>query len=311
MKNILKPTICIVLTIALTVALTASLGSILDPPESSYALDAIDAFHCLPENSQDVIVYGSSHAWKDCDTRVMQDHWGLAAYNYGCNWQAINTTLLFLEDSFRTQSPKVVCVETYKAHYILQDTDMDGQIYYTKKIPYSQGKLDYLKQCFGSDPTRYLSYYLPLTMFHDNWAEISAENFVRPAPEAFLKTAGYMEHQGDLVEPCQAPDYENFPQNALPTESVKILDRMVELCKENGAQLIFFTAPLSYEYCYGDAMAEYAREKGVPYLNLFEHTEEMGLDWETDLRDTGHLNDHGAGKVADYLGRYIKENYDL
>ena len=311
MKKLIKTTICILVTLALTVALVQYLGVRLDPPESSYALDAIDAFHSLPENSQDVIVYGSSHAWKDCDTRVMQDHWGLAAYNYGCNWQAINTTLLFLEDSFRTQSPKVVCIETYKAHYILKDTDMDGQIYYTRKIADSPGKRAYLKQCFGSDPTRYLSYYLPLTMFHDNWAEISDENFVAPAPQEFVKNAGYMKHEGDLVEPCTAPDYANFPQNALPDESKEILDEILKLCRENGAQVIFFTAPLSYEYCYADAMAEYAGGKGVPYLNLFEHTEEMGLNWETDLRDTGHLNDKGAGKVADYLGRYIKENYEM
>ena len=30
-----------------------------------------------------------------------------------------------------------------------------------------------------------------------------------------------------------------------------------------------------------------------------------------DFRDKGHLNDSGSKKVANYLGKYIKEHYDI
>ena len=74
------------------------------------------------------MIYGSSRAWKGCDTTVMADEYGLSAYNYGCNWQAINTTALFLQDSLLTQTPKVVCIETGLVDDIEKNTGMDGQI---------------------------------------------------------------------------------------------------------------------------------------------------------------------------------------
>ena len=81
----------------------------------------------------------------------MYRKYGIGAYNYGCNWQYLNTTLLFLLDSLRTQTPKVVCIDTYCVGVIELDTDMDGQIYYTRAIKDFEGKREYLKQCFGTD----------------------------------------------------------------------------------------------------------------------------------------------------------------
>lgn len=91
---------------------------------------------------------------------------------------------------------------------------------------------------------------------------------------------------------------------------------MIATCKEHGAQVILFTCPFSpfpHEHMigFGEPIKQYAQSRGVPYFDLFEYTEEMGFDWDTDLRDRGHLNDSGAGKVADFLGKYITENYDI
>lgn len=37
----------------------------------------------------------------------------------------------------------------------------------------------------------------------------------------------------------------------------------------------------------------------------------MGFDGKTDFKDTGHLNTHGANKLADCFGNYMTSNYDL
>ena len=44
---------------------------------------AIKTFHELPENSIDVIAYGSSHTWKGLNTMKMYEDYGIGAYNYG------------------------------------------------------------------------------------------------------------------------------------------------------------------------------------------------------------------------------------
>ena len=309
MKKILTDLIGLVITVSLILALTTYLGYRLDPPFTQNSIDAIDAFHELPENSQDVIVYGSSHAWKGCDALALQEECGLSSYNYGCNWQALNTTLLFLEDSFRTQSPRFVLIDTFRVDNIKENTKLDGEIYYTRRISSFDGKRKYLKQCFGNDIGKYINYYLPLTVFHENWTQITQENFALPSLQEWKDRRGY--NASSDVDPYDIPDPAGFEQKELSDRALAILDQMVEDSREKGAEIILFTCPWAGEFCYGDALEKYASEKGCVYLDLFQYMDEMGLDGKTDLRDEGHLNDSGAAKVGVFLGNYIKENYNL
>lgn len=297
------------ITTALILVLGLYLGNFLDPPYTSRSLDAIDAFHDLEEDSQDVIVYGSSHAWKGCDTLRMKKKYGLNAYNYANNWQLFNTTLLFLQDSFRTQHPKVVLIETIKVDQMRNDNDLNGEIYYTRAISDFEGKREYLAECFGDKIGNYVSYYFPIALFHDNWDQITEENYKESDPESWEKARGY--NGSDSAEPQELPDPWRVRQKKLPKESLKILDKMVALCKENGTEIIFFTVPCVAKNNYADAIADYAEENGCVYLNLMTAMDEMGMDPSTDMQDGDHLNNSGAAKVADYLGSYIKEHYDL
>ena len=305
----LKILLSCLITICITIAMLSYCGHLLDPDESETAMDAIKAFHMLDENSLEVIVYGSSHAWKGCDSMEMYRKYGIGAYNYGCNWQYLNTTLLFLQDSLRTQTPKVVCIDTYCVGVLKIDTDMDGQIYYTRAIKDFEGKREYLKQCFGTDLERYASYYLPIIMFHDNWNQIDRENFAASSPERWLNSMGYCGSNG--IASVTIGDYRQFTQHELPEESMEVLDKMVAACKAKGVQIIFYTCPYQGEFAFENAMTRYAKENGCTYLNLFAYMEEMQLNPEADFQDAGHLNDSGSKKVADLLGEYIVNNYSV
>ena len=307
MKTKMKHAVTFLLTVVLTVFLAQKVGILMDPEWSGDGLDAVKAFHSLEDNSLDVIVYGSSHAWKGCDTRVLRDKYHMAAYNYACNWQAINTSLLFLEDSLRTQSPKVVCIETYFVDYILQDVQMEGQIYYTREISTFAGKIDYLRQVFGNHVGRYVTYVFPLMMFHENWKTLNGENWLDQGPERFVESAGYME--AGNVTPCKIPDYKTFRQGPHDEDTLKILDRIVKVCSEKGTKIIFFVCPYIEEYFYGNAMKEYAEQNGCLFVDFFQNMDETGFDPQTDMNDGFHLNKSGAGKVADYLGKCILEHY--
>ncbi len=299
----------VIITAFLTFSLILYMGFLLAPAKSKDGLDVIKAFHSLEDNSLDVIVYGSSHAWKGCDTRVMRDKYSIEAYNYSCYWQKMNTTALFIKDSLRTQSPKVVCIETFHVNSVMQDSDLQGEIYYTKNMKNFDGKQDYLKQCFGNDIERYASYYFPIIMFHDNWNSITSENFSNQGYKRFIENAGFSP-SNDIYQ-CNLPDYKNFPQLEIDESAIKTLDEIVRVCKEKNIQIIFYTCPWEGEFNYSDALAEYAAKNGCTYLDLFQYYEETGLDGNTDLNDSGHLNTSGAEKVAAFLGKYIVENYSF
>ena len=104
MKKLLA-TICCLLLIILGIH---GLGHLVRPTDTDDEIKAIETFHSLPENSVEVIAYGSSHAWKGLETMEMYREYGVAAYNYGCNWQNINTTALFIKDSLTKEDLDLV-----------------------------------------------------------------------------------------------------------------------------------------------------------------------------------------------------------
>lgn len=309
MKKNIQHIIGCIITIILASILILRTGHVLDPAWSEDGLDVIKAFDLIEDNTLDVIVYGSSHAWKGCDTMVMCNEYNLRAYNYGCNWQAINTIRLFLEDSLRTQNPKVVCIEVGLVDNLERDTNMDGQIYYTRAMRNFDGKRKYLKQCFGDDIERYVSYYIPLVMFHDNWTSINYENYLLQGPERWIEAKGYCGSTN--VFECSIPDYNTFSQKELNKDCVEVLQSMVDICHENNIDIIFYTCPYMGEYSYGDFMTKFAEDNGCEYLDLFKYAEEIELNGDLDFRDSDHLNNNGSTKVASFLAEYIIDNYDI
>ena len=300
------------LVLAVLMALgVLGLGGLLRPVDTDSPVNAIHTFHRMPENSLEVIGYGSSHMWLGLDPMELYREYGIGAYNYGCNWQALNTTLLFLKDSLRTQNPKVVVVDTFHVNEMKLDMDMDGEIYYTRAIPWFSEKLPYLRQCFGARPERYLSYALPLVSFHGNWENLTKESFRSPlkSGDNYYRTMGFS--LTDAVVPVTVPEQNPEQQLPLYEGTWALLEELVEVCRERDIAVVFCTIPWQGQNQYSEAMTTFALEKDCPYLNLFDHIEEIGLDGETDFMDSGHLNTSGAQKIARYLGAYLRENYAL
>lgn len=148
MKPIIKVTVCVAIPICMILIIIYYAGILFRSISADTALNAIDTFHSLPEDTVEVMIYGSSHAQIGVNVMEMYEKYGIGAFNYGSSWQHINTSLLFLQDSLRTQLPKVILIDTYHVDRVLMD--MNGEIYYTKAIAPPDAKDRYLKQCFGN-----------------------------------------------------------------------------------------------------------------------------------------------------------------
>ena len=312
MMQRIKRILAFSVTVALIVVLVQYAGYILRPTDTDGSVQSINTFHNLPEQTVEVIGFGSSHMWKGMDSRVLYHDYGIGAYNYGGNWQRGNTTSLFIQDALRTQTPKVILIETFLINSRQFDTDINGEIYYTRAIDEFEGKQRYLKQCFGDDIERYVSYYMPLCAFHDNWVNLSQKSFQGVSDnDRYLKTMGFV--GSNKVTPITLPTAEELPQKPLSEATLTELDYISSLCREKGVDIIFYTAPYysSALYPYTDAMTEYATKNGYQYFNMFALSDETGINGETDFQDAGHLNTSGSQKVASFLGKYISENYEL
>lgn len=310
MKTTIQRLASCLITLCLIAGSIHILGYVVRPTDTDGTYDQVESFHSLPEHSLEVILYGSSHTLLGVNPMEMYRSYGIGAYNYGWHFQKLNTTTLFLQDSLLEQTPKLVLIDTYFCNMILNNVDMNAEIYYSRYLHNKEAQKDYLNQCFGEDFSRYLSFYVPLIAFHDNWSSLSLQSFLPLSSDGTQrKNMGYS--PTDWSEPVTLSDPAAFYQEPLSPAAIAELDKIVSICKQKNIEILFFTIPYQGFYEYGNAMAEYANSQGYPYLDLFQYIDEIGLDAQADFSDDTHLNTSGANKVANFLGEYIVNHYDV
>ena len=277
-------------------------GIILRPTDPDFCESQIKQYHLQDENSLEVISYGSSHGWGSFDAPYFEKQSGLSSYNYGCNWQSFNTTWLFFHDSLLTQSPKMAFVEVGLVGRSGYDRDVNGEIYYTRKIEDSEEKREYLKKCFGplnENFERYLSYYVPFVLSHENWENIDKKSFHYHPNETYELEENKGFNPTDKIVKVNI----NFDceQGKVSDDSIDMLNDIVCICKKKGIKLFLYTIPTEQGYAYDDFMNEYALKNDCTYVSFYEHFDDAGLNEDSDFYDGEHVNINGARKVTDYL----------
>ena len=169
MKLKLKNIFSLLITLSLLSLSLIGVTHLLRPVDLDIAVDAVEVFHELPKDSIDVLCLGSSHMWRGLDPLTLYHEHGFSVYNYGCVAQKINTTLLFLQDAFRMQSPRVIIIDAFYANRLNDNKTFNSELYSTKHISFSKNKLAYLHSIFGWDIEAYFAYLFPLASFHSNW----------------------------------------------------------------------------------------------------------------------------------------------
>lgn len=170
-KNNLKEMANFICFMILACICVLALGYVLRPDTvDDKSTDAINNFHNLPRDSIEVMIYGPSRSWAAVNPMTLYEQYGIGSYNYSCNWQHINTTEAFIADSFRTQSPKVACVEMGLVNNILSNQTLTGETYYTRYLSnLNPVKFKIIHDYYGNDIDRIAQYYFPLLAFHSNW----------------------------------------------------------------------------------------------------------------------------------------------
>lgn len=234
----------------------------------------------------DVLVVGDSLSYTTVSPMTLWNEYGIAAFDCGQAGQKIQETYRMLELAFETQSPKLVMLETNTLF---------------RKFKGAEG--------IQEDVEYWGNTMIPLLEYHDVWKNILGS---RVFPEENYKGFSFRVS----VEPFEGDNYmETTQRKAKIHDATKsYMERIQKLCKENGAELLLFSAPspLNYNYKRHKAMKKYAKACEIPYLNLNLKVDELQLDWAKDSLDGGdHLNLSGAEKATEYLGAYLKEHYEL
>jgi hypothetical protein len=106
----------------------------------------------------------------------------------------------------------------------------------------------------------------------------------------------------DMAKEVRSPVFADY---------LRYLDEIYKLSSSHGCDLVLLASVRSSALEDGRlaSFQDYAKSKGIAFLNLVECFDETGISNETDFYDTGHLNVFGAEKATRYIGKWLTEHY--
>lgn len=278
--------------------------------------DSVKGLYEEEENSIEVLFVGASTMFCTADPLVLYEEYGIAAYDYGSSSQPFELSYLFMQEALKTQKPKVIALEMLSVCKELDVNKADNLNYGITDMKLSGEKISGLMDMFRNDKGMGLSYLIPMVQYKDRWQELEKADFIGDyesyrnyakgayTPDKVAETpldfSTYYD-QEDTEETCE-----------LPQRNIEVFEKMLALCKENGAELLLFKSPnIGWKIGQTKAVEKLAEQYDVPFLNFYPLMGELSIDQQQDFRDNTHFNRYGSEKASKYLGSYLKEHYDL
>lgn len=274
----------------LGLVLIINLASVIFQPKNNSkeaGMEDVTANGILAEPEQTIDVLFLSDSVGYCSIMPLQiwRDYGITSYVCGTPLQPLYYSIEFLEKAFKTQSPKVVVLETMPIFNPFEEAD---------------GIKNKIEQIF------------PILRYHDKWKDakslLSQEMTFCINYDHIVADRGY--RYFTAVDQSQSDgNFEMVEDVAwIPDECREAVAEIKKLCDKNGAKLVFVGAPnvCSWKPDRYNAVAYLAMDLEVPYFEMNFMQEEVPIDWTTDAFDAGeHLNIKGAQKVTAFLGGYL------
>ena len=262
-------------------------------------------FYKHPKESIDVLFIGSSHVYSDIDPAILYKEYGISSYNFSSGGQTLLFSYLRLKEALKTQKPKLVVLEGYMLRNIFNDLHLKLGVLGIKL------SLDYVNLIKLQIPKkRWNEFFNPFYMYHNRYSSLSMYDF--------LKTDYFIYYKGsyNLYYTSATKRNDIFTEEKL--ELIDIVEeyyrKFILLSQVNNIPMIVIISPYSfsdYDNSKFNTAKVIANEYNVPFINFNLNYDDYSLDFEEDFADYSHLNYKGATKFTKYLGKYLKENYDL
>jgi len=248
------------------------------------------------KNSLDALFVGDSLVYTSVSPLQLYHEYGFTSYNCGTQGQRMCDSYALIKNAFDNQNYKVVVLDVTSITRL-------GGIYED-----NDSSLTLLNNIFPV-----FHYHLVYKLLKSPGQIVSGEDDLKNTYG--YKYKGYSAKRG--VKPYRGrKDYmSNRTENDNPTSTaINYLKKISDLCKEHNVPLLLVNlpSPKNWNGACHEHMQKIADENGYNYIDFNEYSDEIGLDWNKDTFDKGdHLNFEGSVKVSNYLGKYLKEHYDL
>lgn len=260
------------------------------------------------DRKYDVVFLGTSHVYFSVLPLEIWKKYGISSYNWGYNSCTTAETYYLLKEITKYQRPKLVVLDLYglmeydkQANRKHKETNFVDQHIQFDSLPLSLNKIQAVEDIFDDYDKRYEFIWNFIT-YHHRWNTLTQQDF---QPKKNIEKGASPEFRIYRTSPTHE---RILDANQLDSVCYNYLQLILEYCDKNEIPVLAIYIPYINSKTY-DAVAatinKYSRHR---YLNLFDYDL---VNFEVDANDGTHLNYSGALKISDWLGKYIKENYEL
>lgn len=254
------------------------------------------------EQDFDVLFLGSSHVINGVSPIDLFRAYGITSYNLSMHGNYVASGYYLLKESLEIlkkkgrQLPKAVVLDIYGGNEIVFDLHNAWD-----SFPLSRTKAEMAANLVSKEDQAAM--LVPFFLYHNRWNELKDEDFRLYPSRKYGVQPRY--------EVCYpAEEIITAPQDMEPAEEEKLIyiNRINQLCKSMGIKLILIHIPYSYHPEWqreANAVCQYAQEQGISCINYMN--QDIGLDFDIDFYDQGHLNAAGMRILTQELGRLLKE----
>ncbi len=280
------------------------------------------AMHELYEQEEiETLFLGSSHVFCGYDPRILDEISGENTYLAATPVQKVDGSYYLLKEALKNNQIKKVYLDMFYLQYRdipAERGSIQMQWIYciTDNMKNNWNRIEFLLN--ASDCENYIEGFLPAARYGNYLLDrkriervikskrsseyINYEN----VPSAFYKGAYVI--PGGVGNPEMIADLDNLEvaENIISEYSLKYLNKIVELCKEEDIELVLVTTPFTdfYVQALGNYntfyayMKEYAKTNAIEYCDFNLCRPELLVMEKDDFVDYHHLSGKGAVKYS-------------
>lgn len=291
------------------------------------------------DRDYDVLFFGTSHMRAGIIPFQLWKDYGITSYNLAVNSMQIDTAYYAIKEACSYHKPKIAVLDVYSCRLNYPDVDEETAVsrfqLLSDNFIISKNKVCAVKSFFSNrDVQKQLLF--PYTLYHNRWNETSFR-FSHAWNELgfheinagcgfgpYLRLARNISEYELMRRICE-DEYLNNEDS----DGILYVKKFISFCKENGILPVLVYLPVAsgvLQQKEGNTMQRIATELNVPYYNMLPYESNL-IDYHVDLRDCNvgkedsdkdtmtngniHLNLSGAIKVTDYIGKILRNDFNL
>lgn len=326
MKSTIKNIIKVIVYIIIILFLFKYLFCIYVPFSYVYLNKKSDSYSRYKKNTIDIIYLGPSGINNDISPIKIYENYGITGFDVssggtsiGLNYFQINSLKIN-----KKQNIKFLFLDlgTYFTNIVDRKDKTETLHQNMDFYSFGKAKIDFVNDSkYNFSNADKVSYLIPFFSYHDMWNKspnqyFNFKNLRRTKTCENGLCAGMTENcnvrkvaKQNYMQVTPDKEYDSY-ENSNYEDLLKIKN----YCEKNNIKLVLIATPdpATWDKSKNETIKKLASDNNLEYLDFNTMYNETKIDMDTDFWDgSSHLNPNGQIKLSNYIGQYLKDNYNL